>query len=68
MALTKRQRKERLGRGKQAEVARDLGVSESVVSAVMNGKAQLYSKATVQKVRQAIAEKIGESVEEVWAA
>lgn len=66
MALTKRQRKERLGRGGQKSVATAAGVAPSVVSAVMNNKVQLYAKETVQKVRTAIAERIGESVEEVF--
>lgn len=66
MALTKRQRKERLGRGAQKEIARQLGVSDSLVSAVVNGKTQILGKETVQKVRTAIAERIGEPVEEVF--
>lgn len=68
MALTKRQRKERLGRGKYNDIAAEVGVSDSTVSAVMNGRTQLYAKETVRKVRVAIAERIGEPVEEVWGS
>jgi predicted XRE-type DNA-binding protein len=66
MALTKRQRKERLGRGGQKKIAESLGVSDSLVSAVMNGKTQILGKETVRKVRTAIADQIGEPVEHVW--
>lgn len=66
MALTKRQRKDRLRPVTQKDIARELGVADSVVSAVMNGKTQWYAKETVQRVRAAVAEKIGEPVEEVW--
>lgn len=66
MALTKRQRKERLGRGGQRQIAIDLDCSDSLVSLVVNGKTQILGKATVQKVRAAIARKIGEPVEEVF--
>jgi predicted XRE-type DNA-binding protein len=66
MALTKRQRKERLGRGGQKRIAQKLGVSDSLVSAVMNGKTQILGKETVAKVRTAIAQDIGEPVAEVW--
>lgn len=66
MPLTKRQRKERLGRGAQKKIAEQLGVSDSLVSAVVNGKTQILGKETVARVRTAIAERIGESVEEVF--
>ena len=66
MALTKRQRKERLPRGAQKEIARELGVGTSTVSAVINGKAVLYSNETVKRVQEAIAARIGEPVEEVF--
>ena len=66
MALTKRQRKERLGRGGQKRIAQRLGVSDSLVSAVMNGKTQILGKESVAKVRHAVAEEIGEPVEDVW--
>lgn len=66
MALTKRQRKERLRRGTQKQIAQELNVSESLVSAVVNGKTQILGKETVRVVREAIAEKIGASVEEVF--
>lgn len=66
MALTKRQRKERLRRGTQKQIAQELNVSESLVSAVVNGKTQILAKETVRTVRAAIAGKIGISVEEVF--
>jgi transcriptional regulator with XRE-family HTH domain len=68
MALTKRQRKERLGRGAQKEIAEQLGVSNSLVSAVVNGKTQILGKETVARVQKAVAERIGESVEEVFGS
>lgn len=66
MALTKRQRKERLGWGAQKQIARELDLSESTVSQVVNGKTQSLNKQTAQRVRAAIAEKIGAAVEEVF--
>jgi predicted XRE-type DNA-binding protein len=66
MALTKSQRKKALRRGMQAEIARELGVADSLVSAVVNGKAQAYADETVKKVREAIAARIGGTVEDVW--
>lgn len=66
MALTKRQRKDRLRRGAQKEIAFELNLSESLVSAVMNGKTQILGKETVRTVREAIAQKIGASVDEVF--
>ena len=68
MPLTKRQRKERLGRGAQKEIAKDLGLSDSLISAVVNNKTQILGKETVRKVRVAIAERIGEPVEVVFGA
>lgn len=66
MALTKRQRKERLGRGNQKQIALELEISEGTVSQVMNNKTQNLAKLTVQRVRTAIAERIGEPVETVF--
>lgn len=66
MPLTKRQRKERLKRGAQKEIAQELELSESLVSAVMNGKTQILGKETVRIVREKIAEKIGASVDDVF--
>jgi predicted XRE-type DNA-binding protein len=68
MALTKSQRKKKLRRGAQTEIARELGVPDSLVSAVMNNKHQAYNRENVQRVRQAVAERIGEPVEEVWGS
>lgn len=67
MALTKRERKERLGRGGQKRIAEKLKLSDSLVSAVMNQRTQMYSKQTVRKVQQAVAEEIGAPVEEVFS-
>jgi hypothetical protein len=66
MALTKDQRKRRMPKGAQSAIARELGIAPSVVSAVMNNKAQLYAKETVQRVKELAAQKMGEPVEEVW--
>jgi len=66
MALTKRQRKEALGRGGQAKVARNLSLSEPTVSQVMNGKTQSLAKATVRLVHEAVAKEIGLTVEDTW--
>jgi hypothetical protein len=68
MALTKSERKERLqrARGIQQNVALKLGLSKSTVSLVANNKTQLLSKHTVRDVRAAIAEELGETVEEFW--
>lgn len=66
MALTKRERKLRLRRGAQREIALELGVSEGLVSLVMNGKTQILGRETVRTVREAIAAKIGAPVEEVF--
>lgn len=66
MALTKRERKLRLRRGSQKEIAEQLGVSEGLVSLVVNGKTQILGKETVRTVREAIAAKIGAPVEEVF--
>lgn len=72
MALTKRERKAKLrevgGRGIQNRIAEEVGKSPSTVSLVMNGKTQLLDKQTVREVRAAIAQKIGETVEEVWGS
>jgi predicted XRE-type DNA-binding protein len=68
MALTKRERKLRLRRGAQKEIAEQLGVSEGLVSLVVNGKTQLLGRDTVRTVREAIAEKIGAPIEEVFGA
>jgi predicted metallopeptidase len=65
MPLTVKQRKQRLwGVGK--EVAKEVGLSNAYVSAVLNGKVQILSKDKVRIVRRAIAAKIGEPVEEVF--
>ena len=68
MALTKRERKLRLRRGAQKEIAAQLGVSEGLVSLVVNGKTQILGKETVTRVREAIAAKIGSPVEEVFGS
>jgi predicted XRE-type DNA-binding protein len=66
MALTKRQRKLKLGRGGQKRVADKLGLSESTVSQVMNNKTQTLTRDTVLRVKVALAEEMGESFEEAW--
>lgn len=68
MALTKRERKSRLRRGAQKEVAEQLGVSEGLVSLVVNGKTQILGKETVRAVREAIAQKIGAPVDDVFGS
>jgi predicted XRE-type DNA-binding protein len=66
MALTKRQRKEKLKRGGQKRIAMRLGLSESTVSQVMNRKTQTLQRDTILRVQIAIAEEIGEPLEEVF--
>lgn len=70
MALTKSERKERLQRmpGVQKRVAERLKMAPSTVSLVANGKTQLLSKHTVRDVRIALAEELGETVEEFWGS
>lgn len=66
MALTKRQRKQRLPRGAQQRIADDLGLNKSTVSNINNNKTQLYSKYTVRLVRERISQEIGEPIAEVF--
>lgn len=66
MALTRHERKERLGHGAQKEIAEKLGVSDSLVSAVVNDKTQILGEDTVRRVRVAIARRIGLPVDEVF--
>lgn len=70
MALTKRERKDRLrdNLGIQKRVAEKLGVSPSTVSFVANGKTQLIRKKVVREIQVALAEEIGETVEEFWGS
>jgi predicted XRE-type DNA-binding protein len=66
MALSRWERKEKLGFGSQAEIATRLKVQRSVVSAVVNDKAQSLSAETVRKVQVAVARKIGLPVDDVF--
>ena len=66
MPLTKRQRKDRLGRGGQKRVAIKLGLSESTVSQVMNNKTQTLTRDTILRVKLALAEEMGETLEEAF--
>jgi hypothetical protein len=69
MSLSKYERKERLGFGKQKEIADELGdgYDEALVSLVMNDKAQARDQDKVKNVREAIARRIGLPVAEVFA-
>ena len=68
MTLTKHERKEALGFGKQKEIADELGegYDEALVSLVMNDKAQARDQEKVQRVREAVARRIGKPFAEVW--
>ena len=70
MALTKSERKERFkrNRGVQKRVALKLGVPESTVSLVANSKTQILAKHVVRDVRVALAEELGEDVQEFWGS
>ena len=59
-------RKERLPFGAQAEIARRLGVTPSVVSRVMNNKGADLAPQTIRKVKVAIARKLRMRVDEVF--
>jgi len=60
------ERKERIGYGGISEVARELELSAGTVSLVISDKTDTLSDATVQRVRLAIALKIGLGVDEVF--
>lgn len=60
------ERKERIGHGGISQVARELELSPGTVSLVISDKTDILSDATVQRVRVAIAAKIGLDVEEVF--
>lgn len=66
MSIARYARKERLPFGAQKEIAEELGVAESVVSRVMNGKGDDLSAETRHKVRVAIARKLRMKVDEVF--
>lgn len=66
MSIARYARKERLPFGAQKEIAEELGVAESVVSRVMNGKGDDLSTETRHKVQVAIARKLRMSVAEVF--
>lgn len=70
MPLSKYERKERLGFGKQKEIADELGAGydEALVSLVMNEKAQARAPEKVKAVQEAVARRIGLPVSEVWAS
>lgn len=55
--------------GGQREIAKDLGVAESTVSQVMNETMQPKTdrgRKTVQRIREAVAEKLGRPFDDVW--
>lgn len=60
------ERKERIGYGGISRLARQLKLSPATVSLVISDKTDILSDKTVQRVRVAIAEKIGAPVEEVF--
>jgi transcriptional regulator with XRE-family HTH domain len=66
MSIARYARKERLPFGAQKEIAKKLGVAESVVSRVMNDKGDDLKPATVRAVRVAIARKLRMRVDEVF--
>lgn len=71
MPLSIADRKHLMPYGAQLEVAREQGVAESYVSAVMNGSVQPKTEATRKKLRRvqvALARKLGRRVEDVFAA
>lgn len=66
MSIARYARKERLRHGDQKEIAAKLGISEPVVSRVMNDKINQLSAETVRRVRVAIARKLGLKVDEAF--
>lgn len=60
------ERKEKIGHGGISEVAKETGFSPGTVSLVVSDKIELLSEETVQKVRMAVARRIGEPVEVVF--
>lgn len=72
MPLTKYERKEKLGYGKQKEIADELakefgeGYDEALVSLVINDKAQARDPEKVQRVRAAIARRLRMPISEVF--
>jgi hypothetical protein len=72
MPLTKYERKERLGYGKQKEIADELakefgdGYDEALVSLVINDKAQARDPEKVKRVRAAIARRLRMPIGEVF--
>lgn len=67
MPLSKYERKERLPYGDQAKIAEELELSEATVSLVMNGKADGLLPETIERVQDAIAQRIGLPRSEVFA-
>lgn len=69
MPLTIAERKHRMPYGAQLEVARQEGVAESYVSAVMNGDVRPKTEPTRKKLRRvqvALARKLGVTVDEAF--
>jgi hypothetical protein len=69
MPLSEIDRKQRIPHGAQREIARDLAIAESYVSAVMTGDARPKTpraRKTVRRVQVAIARKLGVTVDEAF--
>jgi transcriptional regulator with XRE-family HTH domain len=66
MPLSKYERKELLPYGAQSEIADELGLSEATVSLIMNDKTASITRETIERVRAAIARRIGRPVSELW--
>jgi transcriptional regulator with XRE-family HTH domain len=69
MPLSIAERKHRMPYGAQMEVAREEGVAESYVSAVMNGEVRPKTEPTRQKlhrVQEALSRKLGTSLDDAF--
>jgi hypothetical protein len=72
MPLSKYERKEKLGYGKQREVAEELakefgsGYDEALVSLVINDKAQARDPEKVRRVKAAISRRLRMPISEVF--
>lgn len=66
MPLSKYERKELLPYGAQSEIAGELDLSEATVSLVMNDKTASLPPETIERVRTAIAARIGRPVSDLW--
>ena len=69
MPLTIADRKQRMPHGAQREIATELGIAESYVSAVMTGDARpktARARKTVRRVQVALARKLGVTVDEAF--